>query len=322
MGATKQKDPAAKLEQLAPGASGMTPDAAIRDYVLGLAQGDVEITLPDLRKRIQEILKLHPGAGRIDVQNGRKRGDREITVYDAEDGKVAIAFVEIKKDGEVEALPADPPTMRELLEEVPGIGEATAAKVLDELGIPVTAEAQSGPLGRAAQHRAGEKAGLRGKALAIWIATGQNGTEQASRARYERQMRESAEAGSSRSRKSPKNRGAKDEDIRAAELATETAASKGKKLSQRVTPAEAKKGRALIAKVKGSAPIFEILRFSSERRFKRYVAGELATRELSDDEKNGIRAFTQRIDSHQVWARKAGAIAYGIQEQLKEASSR
>lgn len=322
MGATKQKDPAAKLEKLAPGASGMTPDAAIRDYVLGLAQGNVEITLPDLRKRILEILELHPGAGRIDVQNGRKRGDREITVYDAEDGKVAIAFVEIKKDGEVEALPTNPPTMRELLEKIPGIGEATAAKVLDEIGISWNAEATTSELNRAAKHRGGAKAGLRGKALAIWIATGENGSQQAARGRYERQMRESAKQGSRRSRKSPKNRGAKDEDIRAAELATETAASKGSALSQRVTPAEAKKGRTILARIHKSGAPWELLGFSSERRLKRFVTGELAMRDLSDDEKDGVRDFTKRIGSHQVWARKAAAIAYGIQEQLKELSSR
>lgn len=175
-----------------------------------------------------------------------------------------------------------------------------------------------------------------GKSLVVWILTGEGIKPQAETGRKSREATSAAKKGATRSRTSTRNADASPEDLRAAEIGTEIAASKGKPLSQRVSPKEASKARAVIVQMLDDAHdagrfpnapsetreaivavLPALLGFSSERAFKRYVTGEDVA--LKDDAKIGVKALTKGIASHQVWARKAAAAAWGVMAQTAEA---
>lgn len=210
-----------------------------------------------------------------------------------------------------------------------GVGKATADRVLEDIGLGGETPATKEQIGRAEKPRRG----LTGKALATWVVTGESIKDQAAKAQTSRVAVEKAKTGASRSR--ARTSGAKPEDVRAAEIAVETAAIKGQPLSQRVTPKEIVKTRkALVALAKqrldaGAFPnagkttpetfaveqTAAVLGFTSFRKFKAYVAGET---KIDDDAKAGVRDLKTLIGSHQVWARKAAAAAIGIAEQVRE----
>ena len=57
---------------------------------------------------------------------------------------------------------------------LPGVGEATVAKALDDSGIDRDAKPTQEQALRTGVAQAGDKAGLRGRALALWVITGES----------------------------------------------------------------------------------------------------------------------------------------------------
>lgn len=57
---------------------------------------------------------------------------------------------------------------------LPGVGEATVAKALDDSGIDRDAKPTEEQAFRTGVAQAGDKAGLRGRALALWVITGES----------------------------------------------------------------------------------------------------------------------------------------------------
>lgn len=222
---------------------------------------------------------------------------------------------------------------------IPRAGEATVRRALDKIGVdgaqPPTAE-QTERLVARMEGRA--KAGLTGPAAITWIVTGESSKEQAQKERLEDQMKRSPAKPRSTSRATRAGAGDVDQsDVDAARLGYEAAGSKGRKLSQRVTSTEARKARVYIATRfaelvrAGKLPnapenatgadlanlVPTILGFKSERAFRQYVIGEVS-RPTDDEATAGIRGVKAAINSHQCWARKAGAAAFGVMLQMRE----
>jgi hypothetical protein len=212
---------------------------------------------------------------------------------------------------------------------IPRLGAATLAKVYDELDIgdATIVTPTDDQRARMAAYLNGQKSGLIGKEAALWVILGDDGRKaREDRHRLEQQMKRTAAKGASRSRASKRNADAKPEDLRAAELASEAAAAKGKPLSQRVSPKEAATARAVLEQLGrdaiaagkfpnlGDTPplmiVPSLLGFTSERAMRAYVDGSKA--DVADDAKAGVKALTKGIASHQVWARKAAAAAFGV----------
>jgi hypothetical protein len=221
---------------------------------------------------------------------------------------------------------------------IPRAGAATVAKVLDELAIDGTQLPAAEICARLKARIEGtEKVGLTGKSAIVWIVTGEDATAQVKKAQLERQMRESVERGHTTSRRASRNADVSEADQKAAELGTEAAAAKGKKLSQRVAGKEAATARAALltmaadqiagggwpnVKKAERTPEFlvrhyvpTILGFTSEKAMREYVDGRVAA--IKPEAKTGVKELTKLIGSHQVWARKAAAAAFGIALQAK-----
>lgn len=231
----------------------------------------------------------------------------------------------------------DVDTLRDRLMALPRVGHRTIDDVADEregLDQPIS-EIDAAVRGRLDKWTT-SKAGLAGKALVVWILTGQNAGAQAAKAATERKATEKAKSGSRRARAAGDTFDPRMVD--AAAIATETAASKAKPLSQRVTAKEATIARGVIlamidnAKEAGKFPnapegldesvatlTSAVLGFTSERAFKAFVSGETARGDLKDGAKTGVKALTRGIDSHQVWARKAAAAAFGVMAEAQKA---
>lgn len=180
------------------------------------------------------------------------------------------------------------------------------------------------------------KPGLVGKARGVWIITGEDSQAQATRARLAREAKAAASASSSTSTSTRRRSSSRDTtkvddvDTRAAAAGTEAAAAKGKALSQRVSAKEAAKARAVLLELAGEqiaagkwpnlkdpTPAFivdhyvpHLLGFTSEKAMRAYVDGSETA--LKPDAKAGVKALTKGIASHQVWARKAAAAAFGV----------
>lgn len=232
-------------------------------------------------------------------------------------------------------------TLRDRLMALPKVGHRTIDAALEGIDIAdATPIDELDPAVRDRLEKAPRKRGLVGKALAVWVMTGEGAGPQAQKSQVARQMRESTERGSAQSRRASSRGDAKPEDQRAGELGTEAAAAKGNKLSQRVAAREAAAARAaLVAMVKeqraaGGWPnvtddatdqfiaenyTANVLGFTSEKAMRGFVDGTTATKDLRDEAKAGAKEITRRIASHQVWARKAVAAAYGVQLEAKEA---
>lgn len=186
------------------------------------------------------------------------------------------------------------------------------------------------------------KPGLVGKARGVWIITGEDSQAQATRARLAREAKAAASASSSTSTSTTRRRSSSrdttkvdDVDTRAAVAGTEAAGAKGKPLSQRVSAKEAAKARAVLLTIAGEqiaagkwpnlkdpTPAFivehyvpHLLGFTSEKAMRAYVDGSETA--LKPDAKAGVKALTKGIASHQVWARKAAAAAFGVGKTAK-----
>lgn len=230
----------------------------------------------------------------------------------------------------------DVDTLRDRLMALPRVGHRTIDDVADEregLDQPIS-QIDAAVRGRLEKWTT-SKAGLAGKALVVWVLTGQNAGAQAAKAKADRKSTEKAKSGSRRARSS-----AGDADprmVEAAAIATETAASKGHALSQRVTAKEADVARGVLLamfderKEAGRFPNAPkdvdaqlamapaILEFTSEAAFKKFVTGETDRKDLKDGAKAGVQVLTRGIASHQVWARKAAAAAFGVMAEAQKA---
>lgn len=103
---TTSPAPVAEIDEIAPGAASMTPDAAIRDYVQGLGQGDVAMTAVELCAAIRKVLQAHPAVGTvISTHSSREAVTMDVLEKRDDDRNVKIAWIEVKATGEVEALP-------------------------------------------------------------------------------------------------------------------------------------------------------------------------------------------------------------------------
>lgn len=174
----------------------------------------------------------------------------------------------------------------------------------------------------------------KGKAAALYVLTGElpKTKTPTRRPRSSAKRGSQAKAGRARQAKQTVRAQGMARDIDAAGFANDAHAKKGRKLSQRVTAVECAKTRnelqAMldIARDNGQLPnadaklaaavVPALLGFKSKRAMQQFVDGTTPTRELHPDAKTGTRELTRRIDSHQVWARKAAAAAYGVMQQL------
>lgn len=202
---------------------------------------------------------------------------------------------------------------------------ATAA--FADLDIDESAPATAEQIKRASSRA---KPGLQGKARAIWIITGENTTQQAARGRINAQMAQTTGDASSAPVRTTRRAAAKADtaDTRAAARGTEAAAGKQKPLSQRVTAKEAAKVRGILVdqiadaikagrfpnapatdRERLAALVPTVLGFKTEKAMRAFVDG----RETGDVvSKAGVKTLTRAVASHQVWARKAAAAAFGV----------
>lgn len=301
-----------------------TPDAAVRKFILDLGDGPA-MELSDLADKVGNVLASHPRTGTIEVRRRGKKGACKMIVRSATDAH--IATVTVKASGEVDALPGpdrwvDPDaapaptgalTLVAALEAagLPRAGHATIVRVLDQVGADRDAEITPDQAGRLKARLEGSaKAGLTGPAAVTWVVTGEDATGQTRREQLARQM--TTTPGKTSRRENTTRRNGSPEDVRAAELATEAAAAKGNPLSQRVAPKEIAAARLALVEITQSVDhdIPRVLGFTSEKAMRAYVDG--TKKDLADAAKIGVKALTKGIGSHQVWARKAAAAAFGI----------
>lgn len=325
-----------------------TVDKAVRDYILRCTEA---VPLEQLRDDIAKIVHGHPTVESVQTTPRGKKGAGVMKVYGINVGQ--IATVTIKANGTVEALPVEAPlaaaqarreaehaapaplpTIVSLLCETPGIGPATADAALADTGAdrlaPFTPE-------QVKRSRSSAKPGLKGKARAIWIITGETAEQQAKRGRMAREAAGTTAAPRTNGTRTGRKTDQLDIDVRAAAMGTEAAALKQKPLSQRISAKEAAAARRAmhhliaVAVEAGTFPNAPkpaaerlavltpaVLGFKSERAMLAYVDG----RETGDaNSKAGAKTLTKAIGSHQVWARKAVAAAYGVMLQTRETTT-
>lgn len=205
---------------------------------------------------------------------------------------------------------------------IPRMGAATVRKALADVEIDGAAEINEHPeIGERLKARmeGTQKAGLAARAAALWILTGED--DGGGRGQLATQMRETSARSSTTRRASS---AADPSDVDAARLGTEAAAAKGKPLSQKVTATEVAKARVVLRDIAAgglgdvdydAADVPRLLGFKSEKAMRAYVDG----RETGDEKsKAGVKALTKGIASHQCWARKAAAAAFGIVLQARK----
>jgi hypothetical protein len=323
----------------------VTVDKAVRDYILS---GPEAVPLAQLRDDIAKIVHGHPTVESVQTTPRGKAGACVMKVYGINVGQ--IATVTIKANGTVEAVPVDAPladaqarreaehaapapspTLVSLLCASPGIGPATADAALADTGADRLAPFTPEQVERSRSSAA--KPGLKGKARAIWIITGETATQQAKRGRLAREAAGTPAVPRTNGKRVSRKTDQLDIDVRAAHMGTEAAGMKQKPLSQRISAKEAAAARHAMHEIlevaidDGGFPNAPsgaderlavltpaVLGFKSERAMLAYVDG----RETGDAKsKAGAKALTKAIGSHQVWARKAVAAAYGVMSQTR-----
>lgn len=150
-------------------------------------------------------------------------------------------------------------------------------------------------------------AALRGKARKAWIEDGLDGDAQ----------RAAARAAISATRRSSKKAAPSpqlDGDAKIAAEAFEIAASSGKPLSQRITPAQIEEVRKAIRKVGGKDAIAEIPAAIgvSAKTLRQIATGEIRPAELGAKPRESVKALTKAVGNHQMWARKVIACTLGL----------